>query len=254
MLLKINENIIAIIESATLLPNITRLQALLKYLKISGFHYVFVQLTKQSIFNLGSWVVKILHFKDQNSSFYSYKNLLSGKKQIQIFKMADINDTDSIRLLRSLRPDLILSLFFNQILNKEVLNIPSKGTINIHPALLPNYRGVSPVFWCLANDEKETGVTVHFINEGIDTGSIINQSRVEIKSDDTEDSLYKRCVKKGAPLLFRAISEIKKSTISSRSLKGQIGGRYFSLPSKRAVKKFIKKRHFFRLKKFFTKF
>ena len=82
-------------------------------------------------------------------------------------------------IIKKLSPDIIIVSSFNQIIPKPIISIPKLGVINIHPSLLPKYRGATPTVWALMNGEKETGVTIHFIeDERIDNGNIITQSRL----------------------------------------------------------------------------
>ena len=253
LLLKYPKDIITIVESTTLLSHKTKLQALKKYLKISGSYYVFVQGIKQNIFNLGSFIIKILHIKNTFHPFYSYKTL-AKKNGISILKTSNINNIKIVKLLKKLEPDVIISAFFNQILNEEILKIPTLASLNIHPALLPNYRGVSPVFWCLVNGEEQTGVTIHLISKKIDAGEIINQDIVKIEPTDTEHSLYKKCTNHILPLLFQTIDQLKNGGLRQEEAK-HIHSSYFSLPSKLAVKKFrTKGKKFFTIMDLFKKF
>ena len=88
--------------------------------------------------------------------------------------------------------DLMITHAFMTIIPKEVFSAPKYGSINIHPSLLPKYRGPSPTYWVLKNKERETGLTSHFIDEGVDTGDIINQSNTIVRPDDTIDSIIEK--------------------------------------------------------------
>jgi len=85
--------------------------------------------------------------------------------------------------------DLIISHSFMKIIPESVFSAPKLGSINIHASLLPKYRGPSPTYWVLKNNDRETGLTCHFINNGIDTGSIISQVKVPLESNDIIDSI-----------------------------------------------------------------
>lgn len=231
-------------ESETLLPKKTRLQALKRYLKISGAYYVFTQITKLKIYQYISVFANLFSFK--NSKFCSYK-LLAKNFNVNLEGVKDVNGKEFIKKLKKINPDLIISIYFNQIISEEIIDIPRKGVINIHPAYLPDYKGISPVFWSLANSEEIAGVTVHYINKGIDTGGIIEREKVKIETGDTEHSLYWRICKTGSPLLLRTILNIKADKVRSVA---NIGGRYFSLPTKEAVSRFRKSRDFFTWKEY----
>lgn len=229
-------------RSDTLLPKKTKPQALKKYLKISGFYYVFIQITKLEIYKFLSVLTGMFSIK--NSKFYPYRRLAKNFN-VKLVSVKDVNGKEFVKKIKNVKPDLIVSVYFNQIVSEDIIDIPEKGVINIHPAYLPDYKGVSPVFWSLANSEEYAGVTVHYINRGVDTGSIIEREKVKIEKDDTEHSLYWRICKIGSPLLIRTISNIKIGNVKPVA---NIGGRYFSLPTKEAVKKFKKNRGFLNLK------
>ena len=88
------------------------------------------------------------------------------------------------------KPDLICVAYYNYIIPKDVINFCNKKIFNIHPSLLPKYRGCSSITWALINNEKYTGFTYHFIDENIDTGNIIFQKEIKINDYDTGGSLY----------------------------------------------------------------
>tara|TARA_Y100001933_G_C18921541_1_gene531204 strand:- start:4 stop:585 length:582 start_codon:yes stop_codon:yes gene_type:complete len=101
-------------------------------------------------------------------------------KKIQLNK--SINHKESIELINSHKPDLLISILGNEIFKKPIINLAKQGCLNLHTALLPKYRGLMPSFWVLKNDEKFTGVSVFFVDEGIDSGPncnwSINQSKL----------------------------------------------------------------------------
>lgn len=234
-----------IVESSTLLPKKTKPEALKRYLAVSGFYYVITQIVKLELYKLLSLLTTLFSLKD--SKFYPYSKL-SPKYKIKLTSVGNVNDKKFILKIKKIKPDLLVSIFFNQIISSEVIKISKKGIINIHPAFLPDYKGVSPVFWTLANAEKYTGITTHYINEGIDTGTIIRRKKIKITKKDTEDTLYMRLCTLGAPLLVETINDIELGNVKTYQ---NSGGRYFSLPTKDAVKKFrLKKRRFLNLNEY----
>lgn len=104
--------------------------------------------------------------------------------------------------LRTLRPDVIIVVAFGQLLPKQVLEIPPLGCLNVHPSLLPKYRGPSPVAGAILAGESKTGVTIMLMDEGWDTGPILAQRPVAILPDDTTGSLEKKLSLVGAELLI----------------------------------------------------
>jgi len=108
-------------------------------------------------------------------------------------------------VLRTLAPDLIVVVAYGQILPEAILSLPPLGCINIHPSLLPRYRGAAPVQRAIMNGEKETGLTVMFMDEGEDTGDIILQEKMEIDISDTAELLSQKLAKLGARLVLGTI-------------------------------------------------
>ncbi len=115
--------------------------------------------------------------------------------------------------LFSLNPDLGILIAFGSILNKEIINLPKMGIINLHPSLLPKYRGSAPIPRAIIKGEKETGNSIIKINEGVDSGAIIIQERAKIKPEDTARSLSERMAEEGASLLLEAICILKEGRV-----------------------------------------
>lgn len=88
--------------------------------------------------------------------------------------------------------DLMITHAYMKILKRKVFSAPKYGSVNIHPSLLPKYRGPSPTCWVLKNKEHETGLTCHYIDEGVDTGDIVHRVRIPVKPDDTVSSIIER--------------------------------------------------------------
>lgn len=239
--------IILIVESGKLLNNKSYISSLFRYWKTSGSYYVFAQAIKLEIYKLLSKFYSLIFSNDTKKKFYSYKTL-ANKHKIPRRKIANINDEATIKFFKRKKPDLFVSVFFNQLIKPENISIPIRGVINIHPAYLPDYKGVSPVFWALVNGEKFSGVTIHYVDNSFDTGKIIAREKVVIDKKDSEDSLYWKSALAGVPLLISTIQELKKGKIRTFP---NIGGRYFSLPTKQAIGEFKrKKRSFFNLKEY----
>lgn len=155
-----------------------------------------------------------------------------------------VNHPDSINKIKKLKPDLMISLAGNEIFKKEFINIPPKGCLNLHTALLPKYRGLMPTFWALKNDEEYTGVSVFFVDEGIDSGDIIIQKKLKIGAK-TQAQLIKETKKLGVDAIVEAVNAINKNNVNiikndDRDMT------YFSFPTKKDVKDFKNKN-----KKFF---
>ncbi len=138
---------------------------------------------------------------------------LSLKNNLDIYQPSNINDPEFITLLREISPDLSAIVAFGQILSKEILELPKYGCINLHPSLLPKYRGAAPIPWAILAGEEKTGVTTFYLSEKVDSGNIILQKEEKIRKDDTTATLSKRLAETGAELLIETIDKIEKEEV-----------------------------------------
>lgn len=139
-------------------------------------------------------------------------NFLKKNNITNIRLNGSVNSKDSLNKLKSFNPDLLVSILGNQIFKRDLLNLAPKGCINLHTALLPKYRGLMPTFWVMKNNEKYTGVSVFFVDEGIDSGPIIVQEKVQI-ANLTQAQLIKRTKKIGMELIVKAVKLISEDNL-----------------------------------------
>jgi methionyl-tRNA formyltransferase len=134
-----------------------------------------------------------------------------GKKnQIPVFCPQNVNTPEWIEMIRKISPEVIFSFYYRDLLNRDILVIPSAGSFNLHGSLLPAYRGRCPVNWVLVKGEPRTGVTLHYMVEGPDAGDIVGQKEVLIEFEDTAYTLYQKLCVKARELLEELLSLIKK--------------------------------------------
>ena len=138
--------------------------------------------------------------------------LLAQKYKIEVLAPEKAKDNIFIEKIKSLNPDLIVVVAFGKILPKEILDIPKKGTLNVHASLLPKYRGAAPVQWAILTGETKTGITIMRLDETLDTGDIIPQQEIKISPSDTYESLLDNIFDVGAQALLKAISQITSGT------------------------------------------
>ncbi len=129
---------------------------------------------------------------------------------ITVFQPEKVREPEFVTLLKQLAPDVIVIAAFGQLLPQTVLDIPPCGVINIHPSLLPKYRGAAPIQWALINGEKETGVSLMVLDAGEDTGDIICTERLQIALEDTAETLLQKLAEIGAGLLVDVLGNITK--------------------------------------------
>jgi methionyl-tRNA formyltransferase len=123
-----------------------------------------------------------------------------------------VRNIEFIDLFRQLAPHLVVVAAFGQKLPGEILQTPKMGCINVHPSLLPKYRGAAPINWTLVRGETKTGVTIMLIDEGMDTGDIFTQEETLIAADETLGELHDRLADAGASLLLKTIEMILSGT------------------------------------------
>jgi methionyl-tRNA formyltransferase len=149
-----------------------------------------------------------------------------------------INAPEFLDALRERGVDLVVSIACPQKLQPELLQLPGKGCINLHGALLPRYQGLLPSFWVLAKGERETGVTVHWMTEQLDVGNILLQRVLPIEPGDTVHSLVLRSkVGVGRHLLVEAIEAIERGD-APRQAMALSQASYFSYPDEAALREF----------------
>jgi len=115
--------------------------------------------------------------------------------------------------LRAVAPDAIIVVGYGRIIPPWMLTLPRYGNINVHASLLPKYRGAAPIQWAIASGEKVTGVTTMHLNEGLDTGDILLQAKIEIEAEDTSVTLAPRLAELGADLLVETLQGLEQKRI-----------------------------------------
>lgn len=135
------------------------------------------------------------------------------KHNIEVFQPVKIKTPEAVEVLKGYGADLFVVAAFGQILSKEILDMPKFGCVNIHASLLPKYRGAAPIQWAILDGEKETGVTIMQMNEGLDTGDMLTKVLVPIEDTDTGESLFDKLAEAGAKLLIETIPQMEAGTL-----------------------------------------
>ena len=138
---------------------------------------------------------------------------LAMGRGLPVFTPENANDGEFVAQMAALRPDVVVVACYGQFLKKDLLDVPRVGTINVHPSLLPKYRGASPIQWALANGETETGVSVLFVTPKMDAGDLLAQERLPIAPDDDFASLEPKLAALGAGLLVRVLDDFRAGKI-----------------------------------------
>lgn len=213
--------------------NQTKLSMLRRYRKTFGLWNTFV---------LGCRVISA-KFKDKfrigfrNRHFYSIQ-AAAEYYNVPVHHPQDVNSPEFIEQLKSLGVDLILSVSCPQIFKKDLIALPAMGCLNLHGADLPEYRGIMPSFWMLANEEKQAGITIFFVNAGIDTGDVAGKRIFPILPEDTLENFIIRSKQHACDLALEVIGKIENGTVERKPLEGE--GSYFGWPTREAYRRFRK--------------
>lgn len=120
---------------------------------------------------------------------------------LSVYQFEKVKAAEGVAQLRALNPDVMVTAAFGQILTRELLDIPARGTVNVHASLLPRHRGSAPINWCILNGETEAGVTIMLTDVGIDTGDMLSSRATPIGELETAGELTARLAQLGAELL-----------------------------------------------------
>ena len=134
--------------------------------------------------------------------------IFATEHNLPIYQPEKVREPSFLSVLEHLAPDVIIVAAFGQLLPQTVLDIPSCGTINLHPSLLPKYRGAAPIQWALINGETETGVTLMLLDAGEDTGDIISTAAIPIRDEATAFTLTDQLAQLGASQLIRLLTDM----------------------------------------------
>lgn len=139
--------------------------------------------------------------------------LLAKKYDIPVLQPVKVREEGFDKKLESFGADICVVTAFGQIIPPSILTLTKYGCINVHGSLLPDYRGAAPIQWAVIDGEKESGVTVMQMDEGLDTGDILVQKKVAIAPDETAGSLFEKLKSVGSEALLFALTEIENGTV-----------------------------------------
>src|SRR5437868_1705077 len=137
------------------------------------------------------------------------KQAMAGR-EIPVLQPARIKSADAVSEIRALAPEVIVVMAYGQILPRSVLEIPRVACLNLHASLLPRHRGAAPVQAAILAGDCESGITVMYMDEGLDTGDILLQSRLEIAADETGGSLHDRLAQIAPDALQDALRQLER--------------------------------------------
>jgi len=139
---------------------------------------------------------------------------VAEKAGIRVFQPAKLKDPATQEFLSPYRPDAMVVVAYGRIIPPWMIDLPRLGCINLHASLLPKYRGAAPIQWALMRGERVTGVTTMMIDPGMDTGDILLQREVEIREEDTAETLAERLSVLGADLMVETLRGLERGEIT----------------------------------------
>jgi methionyl-tRNA formyltransferase len=157
----------------------------------------------QELLNGGATVAAVITHEDDPKEEVWFRSVrqLAEAHGVPVFAPDNVNTPEWVGRIAASQPDFLFSFYYRKILGKEILALPSRGALNLHGSLLPKYRGRCPVNWVLIHDERETGVTLHYMEEKPDRGDIVAQRAVPITDEDTALTLFHKMTDAAAALM-----------------------------------------------------
>ena len=140
---------------------------------------------------------------------------------IPVYQPNSVRTGEALEIINNINPDVIVVVAYGKILPKEILTASKYGCVNGHASLLPKYRGASPIQWCIVCGETETGVTTMLMDEGMDTGDILETFKVDIGDNETAEELFERLSDISADLMLSTIEKLEKGEITPKKQEGE---------------------------------
>ena len=170
-------------------------------------------------------VVLVVACDSERDASLGYESLRARAEGLSVRVIDAAHEDEMLGGLSSIEPDILFSVYYRKLLGPEVLRIPHLGCVNIHPGLLPDYRGATPTAWAILNGETTFGITIHYMDATFDTGDILVQEVHDIDPDETGYELRGRAMRLGTELLIRNFDGIVKRTLTPVKQEGS--GSYF---------------------------
>jgi methionyl-tRNA formyltransferase len=136
------------------------------------------------------------------------------KHGITVYQPRSVRTDDAVSIVRNIAPDCVVVVAFGKIIPPEMLAIPRLGFVNVHGSLLPKYRGAAPIQWAVIDGEKRTGVTTMQMDEGLDTGDILDVMSTDIGENETSGELFDRLAPMGAELIVKTLEKLEQGIVT----------------------------------------
>ncbi|MHB8347467.1 MAG: formyltransferase [Acidiferrobacterales bacterium] len=173
----------------------------------------------QALIGHGSRIVAVFTHNDDPAEKIWFKSVsaLARQHDIPVYAPESVNTTTWIGNIRALRPDILFSFYYRNLICQDILDIPPRGAFNMHGSLLPRYRGRVPVNWAVLNGETRTGATLHVMVRRPDAGDIVDQEEVPIGPSDSAQQVFARVTAAARQVLERQIDAIEAGNAPRRA-------------------------------------
>ena len=138
----------------------------------------------------------------------------ADKNGITVYQPDSVRTEECLSLMKELNPDCVVVVAYGKIIPSDMLKLPKFGFVNVHGSLLPKYRGAAPIQWSIIDGEKKTGVTTMQMDDGIDTGDMLEVSETEIGENETAGELFDRLAEMGGKLIVSSLSKLEKGELT----------------------------------------
>jgi folate-dependent phosphoribosylglycinamide formyltransferase PurN len=221
--------------------------ALGKYLDVIGLHFAFTLFLQWCVQKL---VMMVVSFLPSESRLVPCR-ILAKRKGLPTFDCHNINTPEAAEFIKQHKPDVIISAYFSQLIEPEILNLPTHGVWNVHPGYLPKYRGALSYFWVLKNNEQKAGVTIHKMDAGIDTGGILDRKEFKIAKGATQQQVLIETALIGGRLIQKLVRKlVRGEVLKPIDVSGEVE-HYYPMPTEADFNEYLKHRDYFRLSDMF---
>lgn len=185
---------------------------------IFGYHQICYLCLEHLLKNEENIIALFTHKSDKKENiWFKTPDIIARRHNVPVYYPDNVNSNRWRNFVtKKLKPDVIFSIYYRKIIGEDIINFPRVGSINLHASYLPYYRGRAPLNWVLANGEKYTGVTLHYMISRPDAGDIIKQKKISIFKNDDINSLYKKFHKIGLELFKKTYPLIKIGKVKGK--------------------------------------
>jgi len=238
-------NIVGVVKAPPLKLSIRGRSHIKQHLKKFGWRFAGMLFWQRCIQGLGYLLTLVFPFLQKRLK-PAWK--IARDHNIPVFRCRNINDDASKNFIQDLNPDLLVSAYFSQILKPDIISIPKIGVLNIHPGWLPAYKGAMAYFWVLNHGGDKGGVTIHWIDDGIDTGDVLARRSFLLKPQATQETVLMVTAVIGARLLRRVIRRLLAGKDARIKISAEETDAYYPMPGDKDFETYFKQHRFFRIR------